>query len=84
MRRKKFINQEQNDSDIYNFEKGITSKDTEEEHNEYSNHIYVSESPNKERLYDRNNPLVRIILWLLGLFAAIGSIYYILTGLGII
>ena len=86
MKKRKFIQEDlNNNSDIYNFEKGISSKKTsEDEHNEYSDHIYVAESNSKEFLFDRNNPIVKIILIGLGLVALIGSIYYILTGIGII
>lgn len=53
-------------------------------HNEYSDHIYVKKSGNEEQLYDRNNPLVRIILLVLGGVAIVGTIYYVLLALGTI
>lgn len=83
MKKRKFIkeNLDNNDPDIYNFERNISSK---EEQGEYSNHIYVGESNSKEQLYDRKNPIVRMILLILGLIAFIGTIYYVLTGIGII
>lgn len=85
--KKKFFNENiDNNSteDIYNFEKGISSNVSGEQHSEYSDHIYVGESKSKEQLYDRNNPIVKTILIVLGLFVLIGSLYYILTGLGVI
>lgn len=73
-----------NDSDIYNFERGITSNDKKdvkinnpEERSEYSDHIHVDESPGKEKLYDRNNPLVKFVLLVLGMIALFGTIFYI-------
>lgn len=84
MKRKKFIQEDlNNNSDIYNFEKGISSN-SREEHGEYSDHIYVAESENKETLFDRNNPVVKMILLVLGLIAVIGTVYYVLTGIGTI
>ncbi len=53
-----------------------------EPHSEYSDHIYVAESESKEQLYDRNNPIVKIILIAVGSVAVIGTIYYLLTALG--
>lgn len=44
---------------------------------EYSDQIYVNESKGKEVMFDRKNPLVRLILLVLGLVAVIGTIYYI-------
>ncbi len=85
--KKKFFNENiENDSteDIYNFEKGISSNSSSDQHSEYSDHIYVEESKSKEQLYDRNNPIVKTILIVLGLFVLIGSLYYILSGLGVI
>lgn len=68
--------------------KFINNKNDEEienaEHSEYSDHIYVKESDSKEVLFDRNNPLVRIILLVLGGFAFLGTLYYILLALGTI
>lgn len=92
MKHKKFFNsgniEQDSNSDIYNFEKGISSSDKEkksqENHSEYSDHIYVKESSNKEQLYDRNNPFVKIILLILGLIAVFGTAYYVVTGLGLI
>ena len=69
----KFIN---NNSTNNNVENGP--------HSEYSDHIYVEESRGKEQLYDRNNPLVRIILLVLGAVAFFGTLYYILMALGTI
>lgn len=85
-KKRKFIQEDlnSNNSDIYNFEKGISSKNSSEEHNEYSNHIYVGESESKEQLYDRNNPVVKTILLILGVVAVLGTIYYVLSGIGII
>lgn len=51
-------------------------------HSEYSDHIYVAESDSKELLFDRNNPIVRMILLVLGSIAILGTLYYILTALG--
>lgn len=85
--KKKFFNENiENNSteDIYNFEKGISSNKSINQQSEYSDHIYVGESKSKEQLYDRNNPIVKTILIVLGLFVLIGSLYYILTGLGVI
>ena len=87
MKKKKFFNDSINDDsedNIYDFEKGIKSENNEQVHSDYSDHIYVKESASKEQLYDRNNPIVRIILLVLGLIAVIGTIYYVGTGLGII
>ena len=39
--------------------------------------IYVNESRGKEVMFDRKNPLVRLILLALGLVAIIGTAYYI-------
>ena len=50
-------------------------------HSEYSDHIYVGESKSKEVLYDRNNPIVRIILLVLGSVAVLGTIYYIIQAM---
>lgn len=85
-KKRKFIQEDlnSNNSDIYNFEKGISSKDANEEYSEYSDHIYVGESQSKEQLYDRNNPIVKTILLILGIVAVLGTIYYILSGMGII
>ncbi len=44
---------------------------------EYSDQIYVNESKGKEAMFDRRDPLVRLILLILGLVAVIGTIYYI-------
>lgn len=86
MKKRKFIEEDvNNNSDIYNFERGISSNSNDkEEHNEYSDHIYVAESNSKELLFDRNNPIVKMILLVLGLIAVIGTLYYVLTGLGVI
>ena len=81
----KNINSEESNQDIYNFEKGISSNRVDNSpHSEYSDHIYVKENPNQEQLYDRNNPLVKAILLFFGLIAVIGTLYYVLTGFGII
>lgn len=61
-----------------------SEQDNNVPHNEYSDHIYVKESENQEILYDRNNPLVKIILLVLGSVAILGTIYYILLALGTI
>lgn len=50
-------------------------------HSEYSDHIYVEESKSKEVLYDRNNPIVRIILLVLGSVAVLGTIYYVIQAM---
>lgn len=69
---------ESNDNDIYNFSKGIDNSELDNDNNsEYSDHIHVEESKAKEQLYDRNNPLVKSILIVLGLVAIVGTIYYI-------
>lgn len=84
MAKKKFFdidNNESNDNDIYNFSKGIDNSVNSDLNNnnnsEYSDHIHVEESKAKEQLYDRNNPLVKSILIVLGLVAIVGTIYYI-------
>lgn len=84
MKRKKFIQEDLNNNDIYNFEKGISSKESNEEHSQYSDHIYVADKESKELLFDRNNPVVKLILFVLGSIAVVGTIYYVLIGLGII
>ena len=63
-KKRKFIQEDlnSNNSDIYNFEKGISSKNSNEEHNEYSDHIYVGESESKEQLYDRNNRFYKTLI----------------------
>lgn len=73
-----------NNSDIYNFERGIISNDKENieiknnnNKSEYSDYIHVDESPGKEKLYDRNNPLVKFILLVLGMIAIFGTVFYI-------
>ena len=73
----KFIN----NNDIRN---NNINNDTTEQHSEYSDHIYVAESKSKEQLYDRNNPIVKMILIILGSIAFFGTLYYILTAIGII
>lgn len=69
----KFINKNTNVNNNVN---------SNEPHSEYSDHIYVKESENKEVLYDRNNPIVKTILLALGLVAFLGVIYYIFVALG--
>ncbi len=79
--------QNNNDKDIYNFERGITSNDhvdntfvgKKENQSDYSDHIHVNESPSKEVLYDRNNPFVKILLIILGSISILGCIYYVWT-----
>lgn len=85
-KKNKFIQEDlnSNNPDIYNFEKGISSKDSSKDQSEYSDHIYVGESHSKENLYDRNNPAVKVILLILGVVAVIGTVYYVLSGIGII
>lgn len=84
MAKKKFFDVDNNtnndNNDIYNFSKGIDNgknSDLDNNNSEYSDHIHVEESKAKEQLYDRNNPLVKSILIVLGLVAIVGTIYYI-------
>lgn len=78
--------EKEDDRDIYNFERGITSNDKKDtkinsnqsqNQNQYSDHIHVEESPGKEFQFDRNNPLVRILLTIMGLIVVLGTVYYI-------
>lgn len=78
--------EKEDDRDIYNFERGITSNEKKDmkvnnqqnqDQSQYSDHIHVKESPGKEFLFDRNNPFVRILLAIMGLVAVLGTAYYI-------
>ena len=69
----KFINNNSGKNDVVN---------SNEPHSEYSDHIYVKESDSKEVLFDRNNPLVKMILLALGLVSFLGVLYYVFVALG--
>lgn len=45
--------------------------------NEYSDQIFIGQSNAKEVMFDRKNPIVKLILIVLGLVALLGTIYYI-------
>ena len=75
----KFFNQNDfsnsdNNSTQTNQQPGFDSHGNSRE--EYSDQIYVNESRGKEVMFDRKNPLVRLILLALGLIAIIGTAYY--------
>lgn len=53
-------------------------------HSEYSDHIYVKESDSKEVLFDRNNPIVKIMLIVIGGIAFLGTLYYIMVAIGVL
>lgn len=81
----KFFNKEDlddnldNKDDTYNFQNGIDTGNTigTDNSNEYSDQIVVGNSKAKEEMLDRNNPIVKGILIVLGLVAVIGTLYYI-------
>ena len=53
-------------------------------HSEYSDHIYVEKGRGEEDLYDRNNPIVKMILLVVGGVAGVGTIFYLLSALGVL
>lgn len=69
------FNDSDNNSDQTNQQTGFDSYGNSRD--EYSDQIYVDESKGKEVMLDRKNPLVRLILLVLGLVAVIGTVYYI-------
>ena len=80
MKKKIINNNEEENKNIYDFERGISSNIiSNERHSEYSDHIYVPESLNKEQLFDRNNILVKLVLLILGLVSVAGTIYYVMS-----
>ena len=69
-------------SKFINDNSGNNAVSNNEPHSEYSDHIYVKESDSKEVLFDRNNPLVKMILLALGLVSFLGVLYYVFVALG--
>lgn len=75
----KFFNQ-QNDNDDTNSSLPNNQSSYDSHGNsmeDYSDQISVEQSSAKEAMFDRRNPFVRIFLILLGLFAGLGTLYYI-------
>lgn len=70
MRHNKFFNNLDN--------KEVNNENNNIKNNEYSNQIPISKVKFDENI-DRNNPIVKLFLILLGLFCIIGTIYYVVT-----
>ena len=70
----KFFNDDLNlnDNSNYEFEEHVNKKD------DHSDKIYLKENKKEAEMYDRNDPIVKVILTILGSIAVIGTIYYII------
>lgn len=56
-----------------------TDFDDDNNESEYSDKIKVTPSKSNNDYFDRNNPITKIILLVLGSFCLIGVLYYVIT-----
>lgn len=80
MGKNKFFNQDEIDEQNTSFVQDTQHSSFNSRGNfgeDYSDQIYVDASRGKEAMFDRKNPLVRLILLVLGCVAIIGTVYYI-------
>ena len=54
-------------------------EDDDLEESEYSDKIKVTPSKSADDYLDRNNPITKIVLSVLGVFCLIGVLYYVIT-----
>lgn len=84
MANNKFFNNEEIDDSNYsqNQESNSNGSNTSfDSHgnsmDEYSDQIFIGDNNTKEVMFDRKNPIVKLFLFVLGLIAFGGTIYYI-------